>query len=67
MVSVLEGRLPVAQICMVPARAVPEREHVVIHKLLLEGQPGPPVHARSLTDDPSQVLVDCTAWPSFEM
>jgi hypothetical protein len=37
MVAVMESGVPVVRLCLLPARDVPEREHIIIHKLLLEG------------------------------
>lgn len=36
LLTVLDAGKPVAWLCLRPARAIPEREHVIVHKLLLE-------------------------------
>jgi hypothetical protein len=36
MVTVIDAGRPTMRLCLVPARAVPEQEQVVIHKLMLE-------------------------------
>jgi hypothetical protein len=37
MVTVVDDGKPVVQLCLQPVSFVPEREHVLVHKLLLEG------------------------------
>ena len=37
LVTVMEAGRPVVRLCLHPARTLPEGEHVIAHKLLLEG------------------------------
>jgi hypothetical protein len=36
-VTVVDGGEPGVRLCLQPAHSLPEREHVIVHKLLLEG------------------------------
>ena len=38
LVTVIDADKPVETLCLQPARAVHDREHVLVHKLLLEGE-----------------------------
>jgi hypothetical protein len=37
LVTVMDAGEPVMRLCLLPARTIPEREYVLVHKLLLEG------------------------------